>query len=111
MASGLDGAAGCNISPFQKISLIVTARDESHDVLSATVDGLVETSAGYPSEIIVVDDGSLVPVALAQPEVQVLRNMQALGVQQARRCGASLATGDVLVWVDAHMKFAPDWLD
>ena len=111
MANGLDGAAGCNISSSQKISLIVTARDEPDDILSATVDGLVETSRGRAREIIVVDDGSLVPVTLAQPEVHVIRNTQALGVQQARRRGASLATGDILVWVDAHMRFAPDWLD
>src|SRR5262249_8377230 len=31
-------------------------------------------------------------------------------VSRARRLGAALAEGDVLVWLDAHMTFAADWL-
>ncbi len=34
-----------------------------------------------------------------------------MGVSRARRQGTSLASGDVLVWLDAHMTFEPGWLD
>ena len=93
------------------ISFVITTRDESTPVVETTIDGLLATSAAWTREIIVVDDGSLVPVSLEQPEVHVVRNPTSIGVHQSRRHGASLATGDVLVWLDAHMSFAPDWLD
>jgi glycosyltransferase involved in cell wall biosynthesis len=72
---------------------------------------LIETSAVQSIEIVVVDDGSLVPVSLELPGVLSVRNQTPIGVAQSRRCGAAIAGGDVLVWVDAHMSFAPDWLD
>ena len=43
--------------------------------------------------------------------VNLIRNPEPIGVSRARRLGASVATGSVLVWLDAHMSFAPDWLD
>jgi len=94
----------------RRISFIVAARDESTPVLEATIDGLLETSAGHDREIVLVDDGSLVPVALDRPHVVPLRNAIPAGVAQSRRYGASVSSGDILVWLDAHMSFAPDWL-
>lgn len=73
--------------------------------------GLLETSAGHERDIIVVDDGSQVPVELTCAEVRVVRNETPVGVAQSRRLGVSLSTGDVLVVMDAHMRFAPDWLE
>jgi glycosyltransferase involved in cell wall biosynthesis len=97
-------------SSRRKISFIVTARDELPDILKATVDGLLETSADHDREIVVIDDGSLVPAAIERPHVRVERHATPVGVDQSRRHGAALSTGDVLVWLDAHMRFAPDWL-
>jgi glycosyltransferase involved in cell wall biosynthesis len=93
------------------ISFIIAARDESPPVLQATIDGLLETSTGHDREIIVVDDGSAVPVNLVGDEILVLRNAKPVGVAQSRRYGASIAAGNVLVNTDAHMRFAPDWLE
>ncbi len=95
----------------RKISFVVTARDEPQPVLERTIDGLIETSRGRSTEIVLVDDGSLIPVALNRPQLLVVRNETPIGVAQSRRYGASLAGGVVLAWVDAHMRFAPDWLD
>jgi len=94
-----------------KISFLITARNESQSVLSTTIDGLLETTAQHPREIIVIDDGSDVPVTHASTEVRVIRNPEPLGVSRSRRYASSIASGDVLVWLDAHMTFAPDWLD
>ena len=93
------------------ISIIIATRDESPPVLEATIDGLLETTAGYDRRIVVVDDGSLVPVTLEKPKVLVIRNPLPIGVQQSRRYAASHVDGDVLVVVDAHMSFAADWLE
>ena len=93
------------------ISFVVTTRDEPLPVLDATLDGLLATSAPYIREIIVVDDGSATPVRVTHPDVRIVRHDAPIGVPQSRRHGLSIASGDVLVWVDAHMSFAPDWLD
>lgn len=94
-----------------KIAFLITARNESQSVLDTTIDGLLETTKQHPREIIVIDDGSDVPVACISPEVRVIRNPGPIGVSRARRYAASIASGDVLVWLDAHMTFAPDWVD
>src|SRR5215475_4859041 len=93
-----------------RISFIVAARNESPLILERTIDGLLETSAGYDREVILVDDGSVIPTAVQRAHVVTLRNAAPAGVARARRYGASAASGDVLVWTDAHMNFAPDWL-
>jgi hypothetical protein len=93
------------------ISFLINARNESQSVLGATIDGLVKTSTKHVREIIVIDDGSNVPITCTSPEVHVFRNSVPIGVSQSRRKAAEISTGDVLVWLDAHMTFAPDWLD
>ncbi|HZT33317.1 MAG TPA: glycosyltransferase [Bryobacteraceae bacterium] len=93
------------------ISFIVTARNESPPVLAATIDSLLATSAAHAREIILVDDSSDPPVELDRPDLRILRNTWPTGVAQSRRCGAALASGDILVFTDAHMRFAPDWLE
>jgi glycosyltransferase involved in cell wall biosynthesis len=78
-------------------------------------------------EIVLVDDASRVPItaaaappaAAAAPAApvrverlpRVVRNAAPLGVCASRRLGASIATGDVLVWLDAHMSFGEGWLE
>ncbi|HET9317999.1 MAG TPA: glycosyltransferase [Vicinamibacteria bacterium] len=93
------------------ISFVVTARDEDPAVLAATIDGLLETSACHSREVVVIDDGSTVPVACDRPGVLLVRHPEPVGVARSRRHGAAIASGEVLGWVDAHMRFAPDWLD
>lgn len=94
-----------------KISLVITTRNESTDVLGSTVRALLDTSAQYVREILIVDDSSSTPVPSAWPDVRVVRHEEPIGVPQSRRHGLALASGDVLVWMDAHMSFAHDWLE
>lgn len=93
------------------ISFIITARNESPTVLQTTIDGLMGTTKRHSREVVLVDDGSEVPVTCEQPAVLLVRNEDPLGTSGARRQGAEIASGDILVWLDAHMTFAPDWLD
>lgn len=48
---------------------MVATRDESSTVLESTIDGLLSTSTSHSHEIIVVDDGSRIPLSLEQPAV------------------------------------------
>jgi polypeptide N-acetylgalactosaminyltransferase len=94
------------------ISFIITARNESPSVLQTTIHGLLGTTKRQNREIVLIDDGSEIPVTCQQPAaVLVVRNEDPLGTSGARRQGAEIANGDILVWLDAHMIFAPDWLD
>jgi len=93
------------------VSFVIPARDELPPVLEFTMKGLLAASAPYSREIIVIDDGSSTPVSLADPNILILRHEKPIGVPLSRRHGLSVARGDVLVWMDAHMSFAPDWLD
>jgi GT2 family glycosyltransferase len=96
-----------------RVSFIITSRDEDPSVLAATVAGLRATAFHVRHEIVIVDDGSLVPVMCGGrgADVRVIRNAVPIGVCSSRRLGASAAAGDVLVWLDAHMSFGAGWLE
>jgi glycosyltransferase involved in cell wall biosynthesis len=96
---------------LRNVSFIIAVRDEPRNLLEATIEGLLQTSTRYRREIVVVDDGSLVPLTLERPEVVIIRNSEPIGSARSRRLGASFANGEVLVFLDPHMSFAPDWLD
>lgn len=94
-----------------KVSFIIPSRDEAPEVLNATVENILATVGAQAFEVIVVDDGSVVPISSLHPCVQLLRNETPLGVSPSCSKGAELSSGDVLVWLDAHMRLAPDWLE
>ena len=70
-----------------------------------------------PTEIIVVDDGSLPPVDALKlrrkhgETVVVLRNESARGLAFSRNLGVEAATGDYVVHLDDDDMFAPDALE
>ncbi len=108
-----------------RVSFIITSRDEDPAVLATTLAGLHATTSHVSHEIVIVDDASRVAInaALAPAPVsehdarwdgeppRVVRNAAPRGVCASRRLGASIATGDVLVWLDAHMSFGGGWLE
>src|SRR5205085_8519792 len=81
-----------------ELSCVITARNERPSVLRRTYNGLVRTTAAYRREIIIVDDGSEVPIEAAFPHARLLRNARPLGVSRARRRGAARARGRAIVW-------------
>ena len=92
-----------------KTSFIITARNEPAENLEATLRGLAETTEEHEREIVLIDDGSESPIP-QYGDVRLVRNEKAIGISRSRRLGAQVATGDVLVWLDAHMSFAQGWL-
>ena len=106
-----NNARCADTTPNRRVSFVIVARDEPPALLEMTVQGLLRTSADYAREIVVVDDGSFAPVFLDEnPELRVVRNAAPIGTAKARRYGIAITHGDVLVTLDAHMQFAPDWL-
>jgi glycosyltransferase involved in cell wall biosynthesis len=81
-------------------------------MLEATLAGIRSTTRYLSTEIIVVDDGSVAPIAAGSVgNALLLRHPEARGTCDARRKGALLASGDVFVWLDAHMAFGEHWLE
>jgi len=84
-------------------------------MLSMTVDSIARHGDGLPYEVLVVDDGSTdgstsSVVGSSVRRVHVLQG-GGLGVARARNLGAAQARGEVLVFMDAHCRVSPGWLE
>ena len=77
--------------------------------LSATVQSIRDT-AGYEVEVVVVDDCSPRPIA-AMLGVKLVRNARRIGCGPSRYIGAMHATGNFLLFTDAHMRFTSNWYE
>ena len=68
-------------------------------------------SLGRPFEIVIVDDGSndgTADVAAGLgPETRVIRHPRNKGIGAALRTGSAAARGELIVWLDADLTFAP----
>lgn len=94
---------------FPSISIIVPAHNEE-DYLGATLDAL--SRQNYPSyEIVVVANGCTDRTAeVAQEKCHRLVNLKQKGLGVSRNLGARMATGELLVFLDADTILEPDGL-
>lgn len=98
-------------SPQAGLTLVIATHDEG-DQLWRTVANLAQ---GLPdgSEILVVDDesadGSVGELERRVPQARVIRPGRRLGVASARNLGAARASGDVLIFADAHVRATQSW--
>jgi len=90
-----------------RISVVVISRNEGN-FLRRTVDNLIDTLPG-DAEIIVVDDGSTDHSADRLPRRVLLHRAQGLGVAKSRNFGGRQATGDILIFADAHLGLDAYW--
>ncbi len=96
------------------VSIIIASRNEG-PMLKQTVEFIRRAPTRLPYEIVMVDDGSTDDsfawmCASQDPRLRLTRT-EGLGIAPARNQGASLATGDILVFCDAHIDVEPYWLD
>lgn len=100
----------------KRVSVIIPTYNEE-GVVGACLESLSKQTykqslagfAGKDLEIIVVDDGSELPVTSHWSPVTVLRQKHQ-GPGTARNLGAKEAKGEILVFVDADMTFDPDFI-
>uniref|UniRef100_A0A8C5YHT8 Polypeptide N-acetylgalactosaminyltransferase n=1 Tax=Microcebus murinus TaxID=30608 RepID=A0A8C5YHT8_MICMU len=101
-------------------SVILCFHDEAWSTLLRTVHSILDTAPrAFLKEIILVDDlsqqgqlKSALSEYVAKLEgVKLLRSNKRLGAIGARMLGATRATGDVLVFMDAHCECHPGWLE
>jgi len=68
-------------------------------------------SLGRPFEIVIVDDGSRDATSEVAstlgPETRVIRHPVNKGIGAALRTGSAAARGDLIVWLDTDLTFAP----
>ncbi|XP_008264265.3 polypeptide N-acetylgalactosaminyltransferase 15 [Oryctolagus cuniculus] len=101
-------------------SVILCFHDEAWATLLRTVHSILDTAPrAVLKEVILVDDLSQqgqLKSALSEhvarlERVRLLRSNRRLGTVGARMLGAARATGDVLVFMDAHCECHPGWLE
>jgi poly-beta-1,6 N-acetyl-D-glucosamine synthase len=101
--------------PAHSVSVLIAAYNE-HAVIVRTVQAVL-ASEPPPIEVIVVDDGStdgtaeaLAPVAAADPRVRLVRQANQ-GKAAALNHALSLASGEIVVCLDADTLFVPDTIE
>ena len=96
-------------------SIILPCKNEGDNVRN-TLDSLINTSTSVRYEIIVVDDGSrdgCVDNIKHYPKYNRVKFLKSdsIGSAKARNFGAEQASGDFLVFCDAHVFVEAFWLD
>jgi glycosyltransferase involved in cell wall biosynthesis len=93
-------------------SVVIATRNEG-EMLHRTVASVLDDTAYAPIEVVVVDDGSTDGSTAGldgDGSVRVVRGHE-LGAPGARNLGAAHARGEYLVFLDAHCRVSPAWLD
>lgn len=104
-------AAAGAIAKIQTMSVVMAAHNE-HQYMKRTLQSLYERTPAYIlKEIIVIDDGSSPPLAPSfsgdYPDVKVVRHEVRMGLIKSKTAGGNMATGDMIMFLDAHVK--PEW--
>ena len=94
-------------------SIVIPTLNEG-EMLSMTVENILEVTA-YPNiEVVVVDDGSTDGSCDAYREsTRPVRVITAdhLGIPRARNLGAEHARGEYVLFIDAHCTVSANWID
>ena len=95
-----------------RVSVVIITRNEGAE-LRTTVTNFFETLPADRRELIVVDDDSTDgSAAFLEDMPEVVRLVSpGIGVARARNFGASRASGDVILFSDAHIRAPQGWHD
>lgn len=96
-----------------RVSVVVCAFTERRwDQLQRAVESLHRQSRRVDEVLVVIDhNDALLETAAATLDARVLRNTAERGLSGARNTGVSVATGDVVAFLDDDAYAEPDWLE
>ncbi len=105
-----DGRASSPAAAAAKVSVVIPAKNAAAYIGEAVESALAQ--GADVAEVVVVDDGSTDDTAaivrsIRDSRVRLMRNASA-GVSAARNCGARLAGGDWLLFLDADDRLRHD---
>mmetsp|Transcript_33504 Transcript_33504/g.77875 ORF Transcript_33504/g.77875 Transcript_33504/m.77875 type:complete len:544 (-) Transcript_33504:168-1799(-) len=99
-------------SRIETMSVVIAAHNE-HQYMKRTLDSIYgSTPATVLKEIIVVDDASDPPLARSLqdfPQVKKLRHEDRRGLIKSKTEGGNVATGDMIMFLDGHVKPEANW--
>merc|ERR1719183_2020347 len=83
--------------------------------MKRTLDSIKATTpSDILKEIIIIDDGSTPPLAESVkefPDVKIIRHEERKGLIKSKFEGGNLATSDMIMFLDAHVKPEPYWAE
>lgn len=99
------------------VSIIIPAYNLDESIIR-TLRSIEKQDQGIKYEVIIVDDGSEVPISERIKQIQtdlsfhpvVIRKEQNTGIAQARNIGASVASYDILLFIDGDVVLTPNYL-
>eukprot|EP00386_Alphamonas_edax_P007468 GDKI01024873.1.p1 GENE.GDKI01024873.1~~GDKI01024873.1.p1 ORF type:complete len:529 (-),score=93.60 GDKI01024873.1:25-1611(-) len=98
---------------INSVSVVVVAHNE-HKYLQKTLDSIIDaTPKSLLQEIVVVDDASEPPLKTLvekYTQVKLVVNAKREGLIRSKITGADASQGDLLVFLDAHVKPEPGWI-
>ncbi|XP_069122936.1 polypeptide N-acetylgalactosaminyltransferase 1-like [Argopecten irradians] len=106
--------------PSLSVSVVTIFHNEALSTLLRTVHSILDRSPPEVlREVILVDDASTLSYLKGDldmyismvPKARIIRNLGRAGLVRSRMVGALNATGDVLVFFDAHMECNTRWLE
>ncbi|XP_039756094.1 polypeptide N-acetylgalactosaminyltransferase 3-like isoform X2 [Pararge aegeria] len=109
-----------NLGDLPTASVIIVFHNEAWSTLMRTVMSvLIRTPVVLLKQIILVDDASerkylgqeLEDAVARLNKVKLLRSVNRTGLVGARLMGARVATGNVLVFLDAHCEVTQGWIE
>ena len=99
-------AGGHPSPPEHEVTAVIPVRDRPGE-LRRLLAALAETAPGL-AEVIVVDDGSRVPVDV--PGVRIIRHERCAGPAAARNTGLAAAGTELVAFLDSDTVPQPGWL-
>ena len=100
----------------QTVSIIMASHNENH-YLERTLNSIMgNTPLEHIVDIIIVDDASDPPASvvldnLKIPQLKVVRNDVREGLIRSKMIGVRASSGDILMFLDAHVRTYPGWLE
>jgi len=101
-------------------SIVICFHNEAWSTLTRSILSVIhQTPAHLLHEIILVDDASELPhlkdplekFAARVGKVRIIRSPLRTGLIKARLVGASIAKGDVLLFLDSHIECGEGWME